>query len=238
MRKDKAKASYINTIKQYEMRTIWEHQLCDIDRIKELLSSWVGIEDCNRKHISLSGVTYKLVDINDARDFISNYHYLGSMGRSGVLVGGYVDGQLICAAVLAHPTRKEMYTSMGFCKGDVLELTRFVISPFVFNKNLASHFLSKLPKYVPSGTRALISYSDPSAGHLGTIYKAANWKFVGETKPSYFYMNDDGWKMHKKTLYNKARGMHMKEREFALKYGYHKVYTPPIMKFVYTIGKR
>jgi len=124
-----------------------------------------------------------------------------------------------------------MYVSDGLEKSEMLELTRFAISSFVHNHNLGSFFLSKLINFVPHGTKSIVSYADPSAGHYGTIYKAANWKFAGDTKPSYFYVNGEGWKMHKKTLYNQAKAMHMNENEFATKFNYKRVNSPPLKKY-------
>lgn len=50
--------------------------------------------------------------------------------------------------------------------------------------NTESWFIARAAKLVrrlcPS-VRFLVSYADPSAGHVGTIYKAANWRFDGYT---------------------------------------------------------
>jgi len=34
---------------------------------------------------------------------------------------------------------------------------------------------------------ALVSYADPSAGHSGTIYRAANWESDGHTDGTYIH---------------------------------------------------
>lgn len=53
-------------------------------------------------------------------------------------------------------------------------------------KNTESYFLSKIIWYVRKNTgfQTILSYSDLSVGHIGTIYKAANFKLVGQTSPS------------------------------------------------------
>lgn len=234
IRKDRAKVSYIANLEKYELRTIWEHQLADTDRILYLTKTWLGLTTAKRE-ISLKDVEYRSCDIQQARDFLSNYHYLGSMGRAGIQIGGFIGDELICVAVLAHPTRKEMYDSIGMTKRNVLELTRFAIAADIHNKNLASHCLSRLPKFVGPDIKRLISFSDPSAGHLGTIYKAANWASNGETAVSYFYISGSGWKMHKKTLYNQANAMHLSESAFATEFGYTKIHTPPLLRFYYDL---
>jgi len=69
----------------------------------------------------------------------------------------------------------------------------------------------------------LVAFADHSFNHFGTIYKAANWQFDGEVEPSYWYVDGEGYVMHKKTLYGKAKNSEMKEAEFAEKFGYQKV---------------
>jgi hypothetical protein len=36
----------------------------------------------------------------------------------------------------------------------------------------------------------LVTYADQWRGHVGTIYKATNWDYVGETKPQAVYTLD------------------------------------------------
>jgi len=233
-RKDLAKSVYISGLGGYELKTLWEHQLFDLDRCKQLLCYWLGLGG-DRRVISLKDVVFSVCGVGEMREFMGNFHYLGSMGRAGVHVCGMVGGEMVCGMVLAHPTRREVYSSLGFVRGEVLELSRFCISPYVRCRNLASFALSKLVSFVPCGVRCLVSFASPGDGHDGTIYRAANWGFVGDTVRSYFYVNDDGWKLHKKTLYNQARGMHLRESEFAERFGYRKIWLPPLKKFMVRI---
>jgi len=228
-RKDEAKSSYVSTLDGYELKTVWEHQLFDFNKMQALLKRWVGFYKESEK-IDLKDLSIKIANEDEMQYLMCNYHYMGSLGRRGFYVGGYIGDKLVCGAVFSHPIRREVYVS--YCRKDeAMELSRFVIVPFVRNKNLASYFLSRCVKLVPSNIRYLFSFSDPSAGHAGTIYRASNWVFDGYTAPSYFYVNEDGWKLHKKTLYNQARSAHMVESEFVSTYGYRKYKTPPLSKF-------
>lgn len=235
-RKDMAKASYISAIPDYELKTIWEHQLFDIGRCKCLISYWMGLDHNRRRRIKPKQVVFSECEIDRMRDFMSNYHYLGSMGRAGIHIAGTCTSGMVCGMVFAHPTRKEIYSSMGHSKQEVLELTRFCISPHVDCKNLASYALARAITFIPSKIKCLVSFASPGDGHYGTIYEAANWEFVGETARSYFYINKDGWKMHKRTLYGQARGMHMSESEFADRFDYVKIWMPPLRKYKLTLS--
>ena len=57
-------------------------------------------------------------------------------------------------------------------------------SPF----NSESFFLGKIIKWITCNTNYdyVLSYSDLTVGHIGTIYKASNFKEIGKTSPTKF----------------------------------------------------
>jgi hypothetical protein len=79
----------------------------------------------------------------------------------------------------------------------------------------------------------VIAYADTTVGHTGTIYKSANFELHHEVAPDYWYVDDDGYVMHKKTLYGKARNLNMSESEFASAKGYFKKWGGKKLCFVY-----
>lgn len=67
--------------------------------------------------------------------------------------------------------------------GSTWELARLFIADSV-PKNSETWLIAASVRYIKKHhpqVRFLCSYADPSAGHSGTIYKAANWKFDGMT---------------------------------------------------------
>lgn len=72
--------------------------------------------------------------------------------------------------------------------------------------------------------KCLLTFADATYGHVGTIYKAANWKLDGIIDPDYFYIDNNGYVMHKRTLWGHAKKMNMSESEYCGKYGYIKKY--------------
>ena len=79
----------------------------------------------------------------------------------------------------------------------------------------------------------VIAYCDTTFGHSGTVYAASGFKLDKEIKPDYWYVKQDGWVMHKKTLYNRAIKTGIKEREFAELNGYVKVRGSKKYRYVY-----
>jgi len=81
----------------------------------------------------------------------------------------------------------------------VRELSRLCIHPSYHRKNFASWLISRAIKSIDADL--IIAYADTTVGHSGTVYKAANFKFHHEVPPDYWYVDQDGYVMHKKTLY-------------------------------------
>ena len=62
-----------------------------------------------------------------------------------------------------------------------------------------------LRKY--TNLKFLITYADPSAGHAGVVYQAANWLYTGLSQPMPLYDIGDGVLRHSRSLAH-AYGSH------------------------------
>jgi len=224
--KDKAKATYIEKYHQeYKLLYLWEHEFYSVNRVKSFIES-------NFRHpplvdFSFKDLEIKSMDFNIVKSFLEKYHYKGGAGRSGTNIVVYYYGNVIAACIIASPTRNV----------DGGELTRFCIHPRYHKKNFGSWFLSRAVKFVKNKYTRLISFADPNFNHDGTLYRASGWNYVGDTKPDYWYCSSNGWVMHKKTLYNRAKNLCMKEKEFAEVYDYRKVWGLPKKKYELILNK-
>jgi hypothetical protein len=171
---------------------------------------------------------------SDCVEFLQSFHYAG-FGRSAkVVYGAYLHNTLIGVCKFSTPIRTEVATSIGLLPSQVLELDRFCIHPNYQKKNLASWFISRCAKLafaVFSDVVSLISFSDSTFGHVGTIYKASGWKQVHVVPPDYHYVSPDGFVVHKKTLYDHASRNGSKEADYALEFGYVKAWGKSKTKF-------
>ena len=108
-------------------------------------------------------------------------HYLHRWPGVVVLTLGMWRGPfLVGVIVFALPPRETM---KRYGVSLVWELARLYImdsEPF----NSETWFMARAIKFVRSNhptVKALVSYADPSHGHSGTIYRAANWQQDGRT---------------------------------------------------------
>lgn len=168
--------------------------------------------------------------------FLAKYHYSG-YGRAGISAYTVIyDECLVAVMKVTNPIRVEVATSIGLSPSNVLELDRFCIHPDFHKKNFASFLLSKLVKSVRfhfPEHEAIVSFADPGHGHSGTIYSAANFKFVGNTSRGYEYVSEYGSIIHKKTVYNAAKCRGLKEKEYADITNLVKRNTVKKLKFIY-----
>ncbi len=191
------------------------------------------------KDFEFDSVKFKILEHEDGiRDFLNKFHY-GGFGRNSSHVYLFkLNGEIVGVAKFAPPVRQGIAPRFKLNNDQVMELDRFCIHPSYHKKNFASYAMSKVIKLFKSDypeVKKLVSFADPRFGHSGTIYQASNWTFDGKTTRSYFYENDSGQEINKKTLYGYAKKNNMKEAECASKLGYKKVHTPPKHRYFFDL---
>ena len=131
--------------------------------------------------------TFALVDREEVQPLIEKWHYTHSINgvNSAYCFGLYDGDKLIGGAILgqpAIPNTLKCYSENG--KYKLLEIRRFVC---VDNtpKNTESYFLGHIQRWLKKNTdvERILSYADSDQGHNGTIYKATNFKYIGQTQP-------------------------------------------------------
>lgn len=174
-----------------------------------------------------------------AKSFLNKYHYAGYGRPASILFEARINEATIAIAKFTPVIRQEVATSLGLLPKDVLELDRLCVHPEYQVKNLVSKFLSKVIKELQTHSNAkyLVSFADTGQGHSGTVYRASNWREIGVSASSYYYIDKLGRRMNKKSLYNKAKSSEMSEKEYASQLGMEKVHTPGKFKFIYELKR-
>jgi ribosomal protein S18 acetylase RimI-like enzyme len=115
-------------------------------------------------------------------------------------------------------------------EGSSVELARLCIHPRYQKRNLASYFLSRTFKLLDFDN--VVSYCDTTVGHSGAVYKSLGFKLHHEVNPDYWYVDKNGWVMHKKTLYARAKKQGLVESDYAGQFGYVRKYGGKKLCFV------
>lgn len=143
---------------------------------------------------------------------------------------------LIAVCIYSQVVRQETASLQSCNSNEILELSRFCIHPSYQKKNFATWFISKTQKSLKDKfpkIKKLVSFSDETYGHVGTIYKAGNWRHDGIVKSDYWYVDQDNYVIHKKTLWNHAKRMNMTESQYCEKHGYKKIWGKEKHRFIY-----
>jgi hypothetical protein len=234
--RDSAKATFLTRyFPNVELLVIWEHEYRSPGRIRAIIEERLGIK-CDPIDFSFNQVTICDPPINDLKTLFAKYHYLANIGRVGSKrFGAFIDEQLAAGAVFSSPTRQESIKRLGLCKGELLELSRFCIAPQFQKKNFASWFLSRITKIIwrqyPS-VKKILSFSDITQGHTGTIYRASNWIYDGIIKPDYWYLGPCNEWYHKKSVWDLASKNSMTEIEYATNRGLERIMGKEKLRFV------
>jgi GNAT superfamily N-acetyltransferase len=233
---DNAKAEYINTYMSdtYEIKYLWEHQFASYNCISDLIKLWTG-NKYDQVDFEFNDIIVKKCPASEYKYFLQAYHYLMNAGRGGQAYGAYLDNKLIAVCIFSPLPRQNITikTYHDFTYSNSVDLSRLCIHPKYQKKNFGSRFISKCIKMLSNNVKYIISYADQTFNHNGGVYKASNFVFDGYSKPSYWYISENGWVMHKKTLYNKAINLNMREYEYAEKHMMRKVHGGKKLKFVF-----
>ena len=136
-----------------------------------------------------------------AKDYIRENHYShGSHNGASPCFGLFDNDNLIGVLMFATPCSENVRSSIfgEEYKNHVTELHRLHIKDCT-PKNTESWFISrvlKLLKEIKPTIWAVISFSDSTEGHEGTIYKATNAYMLGTTGKATFYRDNDGRLRH------------------------------------------
>jgi hypothetical protein len=236
-RRDRSKYSYLrSSVPDSKIVYIWDFDIVNGEYTNKLKQA-IGLASLPTLDFAWSDLSISEPSWNEAKKFLSSWHY-AQFGKQGKMtIAAMLNDQIIALAKFSPVSRKEVATSIGSTPKETFELDRFCIHPMRQKKNFCSYFLSRASNMFFNRypqCRSLVAFSDTTFGHDGTIYKASNWKEVSRVKPDYVYVRKDGWVMHKKTLYNQARSVHMLETVYASKHGWKKVFGKEKIKFVLT----
>lgn len=236
--KDSAKATYAAN-NGYEVLHIWENEFNEESKVRNLILTRLKLIEQEQVNYSFDDVKIKEIDTKEARIFLGRYHYLPAISKSGRHIGAYLEDKLIGVVTFSGVVRKESADRLKVSTSQIRELSRFCIHPTYQKKNFGSWLLSRsIKKYIAdinSNIVVFISFADHDQGHTGTIYKAAGWTHDGEVDGHYYYRSADGLRVHKKTVWDRAKKFGISETEYAIKHKYIKVNCGTKSRFVMRI---
>ena len=159
--------------------------------------------------MALQGWTVRLVERKHVKDFIEKWHYSTSI--NGCIAdycyalfdpcGGMAGAMFFGRMAMANQWKRFSNSEKG-----VIELRRLCCIDDT-PKNAESFFIGRALRLLRHdwGNGVVVSYADKEYGHCGTIYKASNFKMIGEIKGAKVIVWGDK-RYHDKTIRTKYKG--------------------------------
>lgn len=133
-----------------------------------------------------------------------HFHYSRSVPANPLGYNVYNDADEWCGVVLyGGGANRHIGTPYQLKQGQVLELVRVALNgKQSCTSQVVAASLKQLKKDCPL-CRLVVSYADCDQNHLGTIYQATNWIFVGLTDVGYISFLIHGKKTHRKSIHSR-----------------------------------
>jgi hypothetical protein len=172
------------------------------------------------------------IAIGVAKRMLVREHYLHSLPGGTKLGFGIFKGSQLKGAMTFGVGPKNAYLMVDEVEPHAcVTLTRFWLSDDLPH-NSASSILGVIFRALKKHTelKFIVSYADPSQGHLGTIYQATNWVYTGLSQPMSMYDFGDGVLRHSRSV---AHGFGTHSLEYFKTHGVDIVAVPQAPKHRY-----
>jgi hypothetical protein len=117
-----------------------------------------------------------------AKYAVQHWHYSRSLPCSKTArLGVWENDKFIGAVVFAWGANRHLGGEYKLKMTECAELCRIALDHHATPVSKIISIAVKMLKREMPGIRLLVSYADLNHGHLGKIYQASNWLFVGET---------------------------------------------------------
>ena len=151
---------------------------------------------------ALQSIQVRPVSVKIAKGILVGNHCLHSMpGGTQMTFGVFLEQRLLGALALGVGAFNSRRLVSGATHGDCICLTRLWLADDL-PKNSESRVLAVILRSLARDTsvKFVVTYADPSAGPVGTLYQAGGWLYTGVSGPSVLYDLGDGVGRHSRTF--------------------------------------
>lgn len=137
-----------------------------------------------------------------AKYAVEKWHYSRRMPKNKLVkVGTWEDGRFIGCVIFGHGATPEIGKPFGLTTLQVCELVRVALSKHeTATSRIVAVAIRMLRREAP-GLRLIVSFADWSQGHVGGIYQAGGWTYLGANEYRAYRVN--GEMIHPKSLHDR-----------------------------------
>jgi hypothetical protein len=129
------------------------------------------------------------------------WHYSKSLpAGKAVYYGVWEDRKFVGAVIFARGASSNLYKQYNLTNNEACELVRVALGKHKYPvSKIVSICLRMLRKRSPK-IKLIISFADPAQGHIGAIYQAGGWLYLGTTEKSKQYKDCTGKLWHSRMI--------------------------------------
>lgn len=128
-----------------------------------------------------------------------NYHYSKSVPVNPVAFSVFNSKNEFCGCILyGYGAANNIAKAFGFVQGNVIELTRMALNGKQESTSKSLAISLKLIKKLCPLVKLIVSYADSEQSHIGIIYQATNWYFIGQSIDTNLIINNK--RMHRRSI--------------------------------------
>lgn len=173
-------------------------------------------------------------EVRAARYACLNWHYSRSWPVSlAAPYGVWEDGRFIGAVVFAKGATPWLGSPYGLKMEQLAELVRVALTDHQAPVSEVVMEAVRQLRVTSPGLRLLVSFADPLRGHVGLIYQAMNWLYLGGSRSSGAFMAPDGTLLHRRAY----TGRNFDRPKMALPAGAREVNLPHKHRYVLPLDR-
>jgi hypothetical protein len=111
------------------------------------------------------------------------WHYSGTVPAGKLVkIGVWEDGKFIGAVIFGRGANNHIGSRYGLGQTEICELVRVALKAHEAPVSRIVALALRLLRRQSPGLKLVVSYADPGQGHVGAIYQAGNWVYVGRSQ--------------------------------------------------------
>lgn len=206
--------------------------------VRDRTASHQGVRPGSSPRAAPPQIRVSPISFMAAKSIVEREHYLhsmpgGSRNPLGVFRGPRLWGVVILGAGPSNAHRLVRDATMTDCTA----LTRLWLCDDLPH-NSESYVLGVVIRYLKKYTtlKFVVTYADPSVGHIGTIYQATNWLYTGLSQATAMLDLGDGKPRHSRSV-GHAMGTHSKAHLESHGLDVRRVPQSPKHRYVYFLDR-
>ena len=169
-----------------------------------------------------------------ARQAVQDWHYSRSLPAAGLTCYGIREaGRFVGVVIFGMGANPRLGMPYGLHRSQVRELVRVALADgrAIPTSCVVAACLARLRAARPE-LRLVVSYADPVQGHIGTLYQAGNWTYLGQTPPARV-IRLHGQRVHPRSLYQRYQTSSLAWLKAHVDPGASGSYDPPKHRYAY-----